>query len=142
MKEVSGSNEEGREHKTPEVNFVRLGLFFYGVLAAAAVVWRTGFYDEPILFVSHQAAAHGLWLGRDVLLGLAAAAALIAVSGWMTEKTMWGDRLARAMAEAIGPLSVPNAVLLAVASGLGEEFFFRGALQPRVGWLLASLLFG
>ncbi len=29
-----------------------------------------------------------------------------------------------------------------MASGLAEEMFFRGALQPQVGWLVASLLFG
>ena len=142
MKHLTGSNEGQREHKAPETHFVRLGLVFYGLLAAAAVVWRTGFYHEPILFASDQAAAHGLWLGRDLLLGVAAAAFLIAVSGWMTEKTIWGDHLARAMAEALGPLSLPSAILLAVASGVGEEFFFRGALQPQVGWLFASLLFG
>ena len=27
-------------------------------------------------------------------------------------------------------------------SGFAEEAFFRGALQPRVGWLAASVLFG
>ena len=73
---------------------------------------------------------------------MAAAAALIAVSDWTTRKTAWGDELARSMAEALGSLSVPNAILLAFASGLAEELFFRGALQPRVGWVLASLLFG
>ena len=139
---MSDSNERQREQKAPEVDFVRLGLVFYGLLAGVAIVWRTGFYHEPILFTSGEAAAHGLWLGRDILLGAATAAVVIAVSGWMTEKTVWGEHLAREMAEAIGPLSVPNAILLAVASGVGEEFFFRGALQPRVGWLFASLLFG
>ena len=39
-------------------------------------------------------------------------------------------------------ISVPNSLLLALASGMAEEMFFRGALQPQVGWLAASLLFG
>ena len=34
------------------------------------------------------------------------------------------------------------ALLLAMASGIGEEALFRGALQPVAGLLLASLLFG
>ena len=50
--------------------------------------------------------------------------------------------MGRALAEAVGPVSVPNLVLLALASGLAEEMLFRGALQPRVGLVLASLLFG
>ncbi len=67
---------------------------------------------------------------------------LIGLSDWTTRVTRWGDALARALAEALGPLSLPDALLLAAASGFAEELFFRGALQPRVGWLLASLLFG
>ena len=31
---------------------------------------------------------------------------------------------------------------MAVASGFSEELLFRGALQPRVGLLVASVLFG
>ncbi|MCS5634940.1 MAG: CPBP family intramembrane metalloprotease, partial [Myxococcota bacterium] len=42
---------------------------------------------------------------------------------------------------ALGPIGVPNAVLLAFASGIAEEMFFRGALQPRVGLVAASVLF-
>ena len=50
--------------------------------------------------------------------------------------------MARALGESLGRISVPDALLLAVASGLGEELFFRGALQPRVGLILATVLFG
>jgi membrane protease YdiL (CAAX protease family) len=56
--------------------------------------------------------------------------------------TGWGDALARGLAGAIGFIAVPDALLLALASGMGEEAFFRGALQPRVGIVWASLLFG
>ena len=33
-------------------------------------------------------------------------------------------------------------VALALASGVAEEAFFRGALQPHVGLVAASLIFG
>jgi len=130
------------EKKPGEASLVRVGLLFYAALAAAGWVWRVGFYSEPVLFTSVAAQAEGVSLGRDLLIGVAAAAALIALSDWATQKTRWGDELARAMARALGPLSLSDAVLLALVSGLAEEVFFRGALQPRVGWLLASLLFG
>ena len=48
---------------------------------------------------------------------------------------------ARALAEAIGPLRPGQAWVLALASGIGEEALFRGALQPVVGLWLATLLF-
>lgn len=123
----------------PGPGFVRLGLVFYGALAAAAVVWRVGFYGESIWYATSPQDVS--WL-RDSLLGAGVGAALIGLSDWTTRVTRWGDALARAMAEVLGPLSLPDALLLAVASGFAEELFFRGALQPRVGWLLASLLFG
>lgn len=125
-----------------EGSFVTVGLIFYGVLAAAGILWRIGFYGEPILYAHAAGEAEGISLGRDVLLGVAAAVALIVFSDWTTKHTAWGETLADKMAEALGKISVPDAVLLAVASGFAEEIFFRGALQPRVGWVLASLLFG
>jgi membrane protease YdiL (CAAX protease family) len=32
--------------------------------------------------------------------------------------------------------------VLAIASGVGEEAFFRGVIQPYVGIVMASLIFG
>jgi membrane protease YdiL (CAAX protease family) len=53
-----------------------------------------------------------------------------------------GRVLAEHLAGILGPLSGTQVVILALASGVGEEAFFRGALQPRVGLVAASLLFG
>ena len=78
----------------------------------------------------------------DTGLGLAVAAATIALSRKITECTRWGDAMGRALAELLGERSVRDCMLLAVASGVAEEAFFRGALQPAVGWLPASLIFG
>lgn len=43
----------------------------------------------------------------------------------------------------IGPLlgSLPGILTLGLAAGIGEETLFRGALQPRFGLLVTSLLF-
>jgi hypothetical protein len=138
----SSTPSPGPPDATPGAGFVTLGLLFYGVIGVAAVIWRIGFYGESILYASAAAEEAGLSPVRDVALGLLAGGLLIGISDWMTRATAWGDRLARAMAAVLGRLSVPDALLLALASGLVEEVFFRGALQPRVGWLLASLLFG
>jgi len=132
---------EEPEGPPPQV-FVRFGLLFYGVMAAAAVVWRIGFYGEPLLYADAGAAAAGVDPARDVGLGLAVGAAVVVLSHVATRGTDWGERLARSLASGIGRLDTSNAVLLAFASGLAEEMFFRGALQPRVGLVAASLLFG
>ena len=136
----SGQPEESPERGT--ATFVRVGLYFYGAMIAAALIWRVGLYGEPIVFSGPEAEAAGLRPLRDGALGVAIGLAVVAASHVMTSFTRWGETLARQLGEALGPISVPDAVLLAIASGLGEELFFRGALQPRVGLVLASILFG
>ncbi len=126
----------------PGPNFVRSGLLFYGALAIAAVVWRAGFYHERIFLAPGTDPAAPIDWFRDVGLGIMVGLAIVVLSNLATRFTDWGENLSRAMAEALGPLSVADAVLLAFASGLAEEMFFRGALQPRAGFVMASLLFG
>jgi hypothetical protein len=121
---------------------VRTAAVFYGVLLVAAVVWRSLWAGEPLLFTGPEAAARGVsWL-RDVGVGAAAAAGVIVVSGELTERVRWGRRLAERLAALIGRPSGGQIALLALSSGIAEEAFFRGALQPRVGLVAASLLFG
>ncbi|MFO7849517.1 MAG: CPBP family intramembrane glutamic endopeptidase, partial [Spirochaetia bacterium] len=50
-------------------------------------------------------------------------------------------RMFRAMEDALGGIGYCGAAILAASSALGEEMFFRGAVQPSLGILAASLLF-
>ena len=100
---------------------VRTGLVFYGVMALVAVIWRVGFYRESLFWASAAAGEQPLAPLRDLALGLGVGLAIIALSELMTRATGWGERLARALAEPLAGLSVPNALLLASASGLAEE---------------------
>jgi membrane protease YdiL (CAAX protease family) len=97
---------------------------------------------RSIFYASPAAAEEGVAPLIDIGLGLAVALATIAISRQVTERTHWGDAMGRALAEMLGERSLLDCVLLAVASGVAEEAFFRGALQPALGWLLASLIFG
>ncbi len=121
---------------------LRLGLLFYAGMAALAVLWRAILYGEPLFYASPEAALTGIRLGRDLLAGLAAGGGVLLISWGLTRGTRFGAELARALSEAVGPLTTRAAIALALASGIAEELLFRGALQPRVGWLAASLLFG
>ena len=108
-------------------------------------------------------AAVGLWVGRDLRavrarLGLGgmrlrhaaiAVAGLAAVSGlnagmeWI-ERTQYHSLWLRdqdAVKLIAGDISVVAALVLGVSAGVGEELMVRGALQPRVGLVWASLLF-
>ena len=97
---------------------------------------------RSVFYASQEAAAAGVSPLFDTALGLAVAAATIALSRRITETTRWGDAMGRALAELLGKRSTRDCIALAVISGVAEEAFFRGVLQPALGWLTASLIFG
>jgi membrane protease YdiL (CAAX protease family) len=116
---------------------------FYAVMTAVALVWRLLVDGQgPFLAGPARGVPDGSQLLQHALLGLTAGGGLILSSRLWIRHTRMGRVLAERLAEILGPLSGAQVVVLALASGLGEEAFFRGALQPRVGLALASLLFG
>ncbi len=120
---------------------VRIALVFYAGVAAAVAGWAL-WSGDSIFYASAEAQSRGAAPVRDTAVGLAAAAALIYLSNAITRRTRWGEALARELAAMIGKRSLRDCIVLAVASGLVEEAFFRGALQPRLGLVVASLVFG
>ena len=86
---------------------------------------------------------------RDVILGLGTALALAAINywlltrapaGWMANgvRSVYHDTIVPIFG-ALGPLS---AITIGIAAGVGEEWFFRGIIQPLAGMPVASVLFG
>jgi membrane protease YdiL (CAAX protease family) len=114
-------------------------LIFYGVLGAAAVAWRLWVDGVLPWRISPDVEPAPLWLRLG--LGLAAGLGLVVASREVSARTRAGRALAEELARLLGPLSTGRALAFALSSGLAEEAFFRGALQPRVGLLLATLLF-
>jgi membrane protease YdiL (CAAX protease family) len=132
-----GGGERGLGPADPE-RLVRMGLAFYAAVWLLAVAWRRLGQGEPLWLATPEAEVR--WL-RDAALGLAAAGIVIAGSAWLTRRVAAGERLARALAATLGPLRPGQAWVLALASGVAEEAFFRGALQPVVGLWLATAIF-
>jgi membrane protease YdiL (CAAX protease family) len=105
----------------------------------AAVLWAS-ISGESLFYVSDQ--GRRVAPLRDVGIGVLVAAVTIFASGELTRRTRWGKDLARALGVLLGEIRLADCVLLALASGVAEEAFFRGALQPRIGLVAASLVFG
>lgn len=120
-------------------SLVRIALLFYGALLGAALVW-SWLAGRSLLWAGP--ASRGISPLLDVGAGLLAAAIVLLLSRQLTERTRAGDRLAQSLRAVLGPLTLGECWLLALVSGVAEEAFFRGALQPQVGLLAASLLFG
>jgi len=122
--------------------WVRLALVFYGGMLALAWLWRSVWLGQSLLYAGPEAALGGArWL-PDAALGLAAGLGAVLLSDVVTRRTRAGARLARTLATALGPIAPREVLLLAIVSGLAEEALFRGALQPAVGLVAASFVFG
>jgi len=115
--------------------FVALAAVFYAaLLLAAAIVGALG---------GRSAFA----LGNSTLFGLLAG--VITACGTVALGILFYRLLPvlRRLSDELAPHLVDgakgrNLVLVSIFSGVGEESFFRGALQPEIGLLASSLLFG
>ncbi len=125
----------------PRLPLVRLALLFYGGMLLVALAW-SWLAGRSLMWAGDAAAQRGVSPLVDIGSGLLAAAIVVLFSRQLTQHTRFGERLAQALRAVLGPLSLAECWLLALVSGVAEEACFRGALQPQVGWLAASLLFG
>jgi membrane protease YdiL (CAAX protease family) len=80
--------------------------------------------------------------GWDLLLGVATAAAMVVAWEGLRARSTLARDLEERLREVAGELTRDEALGLAVLSGVAEEVFFRGALQPTAGYLVATAVFG
>ena len=121
--------------------FVRAALLFYGALGCIALVWRMSTPGASILHApDHPTSFDGV--GGALLAGLLVGGISLGLSEALTRLSDLGESLADTLGESLVGISTADGILLAFASGVAEEMFFRGALQPAVGLVWASVLFG
>lgn len=125
----------------PRPSLLRMAMIFYGALLGVALLWGL-IAGRSLLFASATAAERGVAPLRDLAAGLLVGAVVVLLSREFTRRTRAGEELARAFGGVLGRLSVCECLALAALSGVAEEAFFRGALQPLLGWFATSLVFG
>jgi membrane protease YdiL (CAAX protease family) len=115
--------------------FVRFAALFYGSLVVVAALWcgLQGFDLRPL----GDRPAMGLLLGALT----AACTVSLGMLGYQLLPSL------RRISEELAPRLIDSAsrgglVLVSIFSGVGEEAFFRGAVQQEFGLVAASLLFG
>jgi hypothetical protein len=111
-------------------------VIFYALLGAAGLLWtrqRTGAW-LPASVTGGDAVA-------SLLYGICLAALVITATGPMIRWLPWMRWLSLEMRRLLGPIDLRTALVVAVASGIGEEVFFRGALLPVAGLTVSSLIF-
>lgn len=125
-----------------EQGFIGSGLLGYVVLAFAAVGFmvRRGAPDT-LERLGLRPLRPGDWavvpLGVIALFGLNLALEALQRT-WFTDMWLSDQRVSQMIAAELGPAQI---LLLGLSAGIGEEITLRGALQPRLGVVLTSLLF-
>jgi membrane protease YdiL (CAAX protease family) len=130
--------DEEDEPGGPPAPLLPMAGFFYALMFAAALIWGA---VEGRLPVFAPGGREVDWVA-DLGLGLGAGAVVVLISEWITRFTRWGERTSAILGELIGPVGVVDAVWLALASAIAEELLFRGAIQPHLGLVGTSVLFG
>ncbi len=116
-----------------------LVLGLYGGMALGSVVLSAGRGDPDLYRLSTD--HHGIWLLLSPALGVMIGLAFVALTRVAVVRFAWAQHLTQSFHDVLGPLGTKDIVILAVASSIGEEFLFRGALQPWIGILPQAVLF-
>lgn len=114
-----------------------LGL--YGGMAILAVLISAGRGDADIYRLDEGRPAW--WLGASLVLGFALALAVVLASRVAVARTAWARTMHRDFRAMLGDVPAREILLLAVASSIGEELLFRGALGPWLGLIPQAVLF-
>lgn len=114
-----------------------LGL--YSGMALGAVVLSAGRGDPDLYRLDESKPA--MWLLLSPAVGVLVGLAFVALTRVAVVRFAWAKGLHRSFHDLLGPLATRDIVILAAASSIGEEFLFRGALQPWIGILPQAALF-
>ncbi len=116
-----------------------LVLVLYGALALVGVLIAAGRDDMDVYRLEGVSTA--FWLVLSPLIGLALGFAVVVSSRFATHRYAWAQSLHREFRKLLGKLTGREILVLAVASAIGEEVLFRGALQPAIGLWLQAIVF-
>ena len=113
-------------------------------LAALAIAWASLGQGRSIWTLSEP------WLDSPIVartaaslaLGLILALVVVSTTPALIERAAWARALHRELAPIVKALSPLQIFVLALTSGVAEELFFRGAMQPAWGLVPTSVLFG
>lgn len=126
-----------------------LAVGFYGVMVLLAYGIGAWWLDLDLL-VWHDRYESPLWL--DASLGMGLGVATVIASRILERTTEWARMLGEEFRKILGRMDPFQVLVLAIASGVAEEVFFRGFLQQALsdlwlgndwlGLVVASLIFG
>jgi membrane protease YdiL (CAAX protease family) len=129
---------------------VRVVVGIYAVLGTVAWAATSATGRSPWHAAYTLAGRRWVSLPVAVVLGVVTGVAGVVLTRWIAVQTRWGRSLRGELALGLSGLTASAATPLAIASALGEELLFRGAVQRGLvlalgilpGLALASTVFG
>jgi len=119
--------------------FVRLALVFYSLMALIGIGLYRLAAGGWVLHWTPINQRPQPWLEIGLLAGAFLFNLLFDIAGPRHSKKL--ACFHRTLADVLGSLGGWEIILLALLSGLGEEILFRGAVQPLLGFVPATVLF-
>jgi hypothetical protein len=123
----------------PPLSRAVLVLGLYGGMALVALVVAAGRGDPDLYRLDKTKAAW--WLLVSPVLGFALGLGVVGLTRLATKHFQWARELNLSFRDLLGPLALREIVVLALASSIGEELLFRGALMPWIGVWFQALVF-
>jgi membrane protease YdiL (CAAX protease family) len=114
-------------------------LALYGGMAIVALLIAAGRGDVDLYRFHKDTTARDMLLSP--LLGLAIGLVVVLASRVALRHFLWARKLHRDFRSILGGLSGSEILILALASSVGEELLFRGALLPWLGIWPQALIF-
>ncbi len=114
----------------------------YGTLGAVGAFVALALGHDPWATTAWLPVEGAFAAGVSVGLGLAVAAVTVAATRSMVARAAWARELHADLRPVVHGADDAVIFLTAMASGVGEELFFRGMLVPLVGAWLSAAAFG
>ena len=122
----------------PPLSRASLVIGLYAGMGIVALLLAAGRGDPDLYRLGGSPEAWQLAAGP--LLGAALGGAVVALTRLATRRFQWARDLHTSFKDLLGPLTFREIVILALASSIGEELLFRGALLPWFGvWIQAAV---
>ena len=123
----------------PPLSRASLVIGLYGAMALVALVIAAA-RGNPDLY-RLDSSREPMWLGLGPALGLATGLLVVGATRLATKHLQWARDLHSSFRDLLGPLTGKEIVILALASSIGEELLFRGALLPWLGVWIQGIVF-
>jgi membrane protease YdiL (CAAX protease family) len=127
------------ESPPPPLSRGSLVIGLYGAMGIVAFLIAAGRGDPDLYRLGGSPAAWKLAAGPAI--GIAVGLAVVGLTRLATRHFQWARDLHKNFHDLLGPLTSREIVILALASSIGEELLFRGALLPWFGMWLQGVVF-